>query len=506
MMKKIAVQNNGKTRLEIQKTDLQSAWKISQNYSHTLAKHNAYLNHVCSTTFSSWWEHQIKSSTKSIKNLNSEETSHIWEFVNGVALQMGKTRLVLIPENEHDTQEFRVPQEWIDIPSWTADYYLDVRVNLDADDNACWMEFFGFTTHRQLKIQGTYHSGDRTYSVPVNSLIDELNVMAMTLNLNVQAEVLPLPAMSTGEAESLIEELGKPALYSPRLRTDIPFEKWAVLLDNEAYRQQLFNLRMGKVVANAEMKKPTVTTPSNSDIESNQKYITLTRWLQQLKEDRQNITEGIWQLSERIVGLSKTLEPMYTRSGSTTVQHEKAITAAIRRLTPTERSDRQQQALRDLGEMAKGHLLATEAIQQFIQLPDIDSDTRLIARLNLGKIDPTNPLAATERSRLVDLGMQLGNNKVKLIIAIMQKDDTKMNIIVRVQPMSDFNKLPTGLTLSILDKPGETVPDLEVTARGNSDDRGIDDFLRLIFSLSIGKFFKVRLSLDRASIIEDFIV
>ncbi len=508
MMKKVATQKNNKIRLAIQKAELQVAWNESKKQSHTLAKYNAYLNHVCLSTFTNWLQNWIKDTLEENHKIHSypNNLSSVWEFMNGVALQFGETRLVLVPSNDIDLEEFRVEREWIDISTWRADYYIDIRVNLDAEDKLCWIEVLGFATYQQLKVDGIYNRGNRTYSLPSEKLISDLDVMTIALNFNVKSEVSDLPVLPKTEVKRSIEDLGKPSLYSPRLQTDISFEKWAVLLENEEYRQELFDWRMGKVVSTPEMTHQTVTTLSNSDTESNRKYIILTQWLQQLRQDRQEITDKRWQLSERLLDFSKKLEPMYSRSGSTTVQTEKAIAAAIRRLTEEKDSRRQLQVLKDLGAIGKGNLQAAEALQKFIQTPDIDLDTRLMARLILGKIDPTNSLAATERSRLVDLGMQLGNYKVNLIISIMQKDENKINILVRVQSSYDFKKLPSGLNLSILDKFGKTVPDLEVTARSDGNDRGIDDFLKLRFNLAIGKFFKVRLSLKNWNITEDILV
>ncbi|TAG39467.1 MAG: DUF1822 family protein, partial [Oscillatoriales cyanobacterium] len=68
----------------------------------------------------------------------------MWEVVNGTAFQIGETRLILIPSDETELEEFCVPQEWVDIPNWSADYYLPVQVNLDGDDGECWIELCGF--------------------------------------------------------------------------------------------------------------------------------------------------------------------------------------------------------------------------------------------------------------------------------------------------------------------------------------------------------------------------
>lgn len=76
-----------------------------------------------------------------------DDLSSIWEVVNGTAIGIGETRIVLIPE-AMDTDEYEVQAEWVDIPSWAADYYLAVQVN--SED--CWLRIWGYTTHKKLVV------------------------------------------------------------------------------------------------------------------------------------------------------------------------------------------------------------------------------------------------------------------------------------------------------------------------------------------------------------------
>ena len=85
----------------------------------------------------------------------------IWKFVNGTAIILGNTRLVLIPSEALDTDEFCVPAEWVDIPQWAADYYLAVQLNPDSG----WLRLWGYATHKQLKYQCQYDRIMRTYSL-----------------------------------------------------------------------------------------------------------------------------------------------------------------------------------------------------------------------------------------------------------------------------------------------------------------------------------------------------
>ena len=171
-----------------------------------------------------------------------------WEIVNGTAIESEGMRLVLIPTIAIDLRELRVPQEWIDIPSWNADYYLAVQVNPDAG----WIKIWGYTTHHQLKTKGTYDPSDRTYSLDEADLIQDLNVLWVARQLcseelfleePLRAEVATVPALLLPQAENLLERLGNPAIVFSRLA--VPFPLWAALLEHGGWRQRLYERRQG---------------------------------------------------------------------------------------------------------------------------------------------------------------------------------------------------------------------------------------------------------------------
>ena len=74
-------------------------------------------------------------------------SENLWEFVTGFALNLGKSRLVIIPSETIDTDEFSVPQEWVDIPELAADYYLAVQVNFEDR----WLRVWGFSYPSQTE-------------------------------------------------------------------------------------------------------------------------------------------------------------------------------------------------------------------------------------------------------------------------------------------------------------------------------------------------------------------
>lgn len=168
----------------------------------------------------------------------------VWEVVSGFALEDQNQRFVIVPTAAIDFDELRVPQEWIDIPSWAGDYYLSVFVN-PADGI---VELLGATTHKRLKEHGDYDANDRTYSLEADDLIADINVLQVMQRLNVQESlrqpIATLPNLPATQTENLLERLGDAAVVCPRLA--IPFGLWGALLEHGGWRQRLYLKRLGQ--------------------------------------------------------------------------------------------------------------------------------------------------------------------------------------------------------------------------------------------------------------------
>ncbi|BAY64600.1 hypothetical protein NIES22_46990 [Calothrix brevissima NIES-22] len=239
-------------RLKIPLKEQTTTWEQAQIHQNSIARHNAYINSVCLHTLLTWLTEQYGIPPSIFPSEASLPS--IWEVVNGTAISLGGRRIVIIPTETVDLEELRVPQEWVDIPNWVADYYLAVQVNLDVDEDDCWLWVCGFTTHRQIKNFAKYNKSDRTYILPTENLISNLTVMQVTLGLDMRENIPELPTISEVEAQKLLALLGDKSIYSPRLRVDIPFVKWASLLNNEQWRQQLYHRRIGSLLAKKPLK------------------------------------------------------------------------------------------------------------------------------------------------------------------------------------------------------------------------------------------------------------
>lgn len=254
--------------LEIPETVQQEAWQQSQSMTPLGHRWQAYLNYVCLQTILVWL--QEKSGHEPLIHSGSQVA--FWEMVNGSAVMLGDNRLILIPIEASDRTEFRVPQEWIDIPDWIGDYYLAIEV--DADEQLLYV--WGYTTHQQLKTQGQYDADDRSYVLTNTDLIQDMTVFWVMQHLGAEptrAPVQPLAELSGAQVENLIQRLGNPVI--PRL--EVPFDLWGALLQHHWRRL-------------AEQRQPTRTPLTN-----------LSQWLN-------TVFETGWQTFETLLSAEPELD------------------------------------------------------------------------------------------------------------------------------------------------------------------------------------------------------
>jgi hypothetical protein len=268
-------------------TPLQSAtiWRtfsppeLSPNpaFSNPTAQYHAELNQICLQQIQAWL---TEIGVSSEPTFSPTQIASIWDVVNGCALTINNRRLILIPSDQLDRDELRVPQEWVDIPAWLGDYYLAVQIDLETNSMNIW----GFISHRTLRETGTYNVLDRTYSIDSDFLIADLDILWMTEFLELQeiTTVPALPNLALDRSQSLISQLSHHSPYSPRL--DIDFNTWAALLSNNNLREQLYQsrLRVTKIQSNP-------TPPLN-----------LSNWLKQ--EFSQALIQG-WGIANDIMSI-----------------------------------------------------------------------------------------------------------------------------------------------------------------------------------------------------------
>jgi hypothetical protein len=217
------------------------AWQRSRLQSTAGAQWNAYLNQIAlvgslACLQASGWENLVGPSDRT--------GDRTWGLVNGSVIQVGDRRLVLLPTEAVDQSELEVPQEWIDIPSWAADYYLAVYLMPDMQT----LQIAGYATHAQIKQQAQINISTRNYYLDHAYLSTDLNLLQLTLDqyatTQTRAAIAKLPELAAVQAQNLIQRLGSPTELLPRLA--VPFATWAALLDNPTWHEQLYRQRQGE--------------------------------------------------------------------------------------------------------------------------------------------------------------------------------------------------------------------------------------------------------------------
>jgi Protein of unknown function (DUF1822) len=223
--------------LEITPDEIDRAIPNPQLYSNPTGINNAQINQLCLAEFQTWLTDRDITHQPSF---NDTESATIWDVVTGCAIEIGKLRLILIPTDNLDRDELRVPQEWVDLPNWVGDYYLGVQIDLDSKVMNIW----GFASHHALKEKGRYAESDRTYSFDSDLLISNLDLLwiAEELELAPRSIVPELPNLSLERALELIQTLSQPSPYSPRLTLN--FAEWGTIVNNPTLRSQLYQTRI----------------------------------------------------------------------------------------------------------------------------------------------------------------------------------------------------------------------------------------------------------------------
>lgn len=236
--------------LDLSDVNCERVWQQSQAFSTAPSRWSAYLNQLCLQTVLPWIQAEYVAHATSW--LNSIALASVLEVVNGTAIEFSISetnpasparRLILIPTEAIDTEELRVPQEWVDLASWMGDYYLAVQINLDGG----WIRPWGYATHAQLKMTGTYDAQDRTYSLNQDQLITDPGLLWLSQEFMhqepTQVTIEPLSLLSTTQINHLVQRLANPEILNPRL--EIPFSLWGGLMEQSQARQKLYRHRQG---------------------------------------------------------------------------------------------------------------------------------------------------------------------------------------------------------------------------------------------------------------------
>ena len=197
------------------------------------------LNQFCLNQISVYLQHQLGLTIKESAPSHSNINQFIWNLVNGFVLEVEGVRIVFIPSQDIDIAGFEVSKEWVDLPHWFADYYVPIQVDLEHD----YLRLWGFISHKSLKSQAHFDATIRSYEVDGTNLINELDALWMSCDLQSvgeltpqRGEIPPLTQLSPAEVTIWIDRLKThQSVFSPRL--NLSFEQWGAILDNSQYLQ-----------------------------------------------------------------------------------------------------------------------------------------------------------------------------------------------------------------------------------------------------------------------------
>ncbi|MFP4120431.1 MAG: DUF1822 family protein [Coleofasciculus sp.] len=140
--------------------------------------------------------------------------------------------------------------------------------------------------------------------------------------------------------------------------------------------------------------------------------------------------------------------------------------------------------------------------QQLEELWDTDSELSM-SRQNVpafrrfGTEVQLFPDADIMRAKLIDFGMELGTQRLALVMALTQESDRKVSVFVQVHPTGGDRYLPGNLTLALLSDSGDRLQAVQ--------SRGLDLWVQLRqFRVEPGTNFGLQVVLDGVSITESF--
>ena len=472
---------------EVSPQDWQAAIS-SGDGSNEFARHNARLNRLVANKLIPWFKAERDIQVEPWPT--SEDLATIWEFVNGTAVTIDGTRVVIVPSETIDIEELRVSREWIDIPDWAANYYIAVQVEAEAG----WLRVWGYATHEQLKTGGSYDPITETYALGREDIVEDLEVMWLARELCPDETVVvkPLAILSAPKLQNLLPQLSQPFPYSPRL--ELEFEEWAALLADSSARQQLYELRLNS----GTIPEAAASSIAAAAAIAGTFQRTLTR-LSELKANLQkNIAPAGWQTIEQLLAVDNNLAWSFRlteRSLTGKPLTPEIIRELIDRIYHSTDEHRRKQAA---GRLAEVRTQNEEVIQALVYLigNSKNEETRWAAAESLWAIDPGNP-AANIRA-IKDLGILLSGHPVALMTAMLDKDNGKTAVLLRLYPMRGQMFLPPGLQLTVFDEDGNLFLEAEA--------READNYIQLKFSGDREEMFSVRVALGEAEIMEDFVI
>ncbi len=110
----------------------------------------------------------------------------------------------------------------------------------------------------------------------------------------------------------------------------------------------------------------------------------------------------------------------------------------------------------------------------------------------------TNQEPQVNRGRIIDLGIQILEHFVSLIVRFSPEPDGKVNILLQIRPGKRQPYLPPGLQMMVIDDNDAVFLEAE--------SRRADNWIQLEFRGLPGERFAVKVALGEANLTESFVI
>jgi Protein of unknown function (DUF1822) len=408
--------------------------------------------------------------------LNLPLTSNL---VNGFALSVSGVRLVFIPSQDLDLMGFEVQREWVELRNWAADYYVPIRV--DSEQHC--LHLWGFISHQYLQQTASLDQDLQRYEIEASSLITELDALWISCELvtsgaisSEQGVITELEPLTQAKIVTLIDRLRQhKSVFSPRLL--LPFAQWGAIVNSPEYLSLYANQSF--VIHRINGWFQSVINASNNLAESG--WVTVGEIFQQ----QQPIREYSWSgyMGAKVDGIA--------------LSTEQEIQRAVANLYANQTSNQKVALPIEIGD---SHLALVYLMQQ-----TDDESLRWKAAEYLWRIDPDNN--QHWHRRIKDLGLVMAGSKLGLMIAAIPLIDGTYAILNRIYPIGS-QKLPPSVRLGLMSEEGDQICQVESRERSLSTGEkiGIDNYIQLYFTATVGDRFNVLVSMNELSITEVFAV
>jgi hypothetical protein len=108
----------------------------------------------------------------------------------------------------------------------------------------------------------------------------------------------------------------------------------------------------------------------------------------------------------------------------------------------------------------------------------------------------SNNAVPIKRGHKIDLGMQLAEHSVALIVSLPPEPDSELDIVVEVYPMGNQTYLPPGLKLMLMNESEELLYQVE--------SRKADNFIKFEFTPDLRELFSINIVLGDANVRQSF--